>query len=75
MTYGEWSLADRPTQTGRNGCRDSTRIGSIEEEVVDPWISLMTLGVRDIERSRRFDRDGLGWPMSAASSSEVGVSS
>jgi catechol 2,3-dioxygenase-like lactoylglutathione lyase family enzyme len=38
---------------------------------MDPWISLMTLGVRDIERSRRFYRDGLGWPMSAASSEDV----
>jgi len=38
---------------------------------MDPWISLMTLGVRDIERSRRFYRDGLGWPMSAASSDDV----
>ncbi len=38
---------------------------------MDPWISLMTLGVRDIERSRRFYRDGRGWPMSAASSEDV----
>ena len=38
---------------------------------MDPWISLMTLGVRDIERSRHFYRDGLGWPMSAASSDDV----
>jgi catechol 2,3-dioxygenase-like lactoylglutathione lyase family enzyme len=38
---------------------------------MEPWISLMTLGVRDIERSRRFYRDGLGWPMSAASADDV----
>ena len=38
---------------------------------MNPWISLMTLGVRDIERSRRFYRDGLGWPMSAASTEDV----
>jgi catechol 2,3-dioxygenase-like lactoylglutathione lyase family enzyme len=38
---------------------------------VDPWISLMTLGVRDSERSRRFYRDGLGWPMSVASTEDV----
>ena len=38
---------------------------------MDPWISLMTLGVRDIERSRRFYRDGLGWPMSVASTEDV----
>ncbi len=36
-----------------------------------PWIRLMTLGVRDIERSRHFYRDGLGWPMSAASTEDV----
>jgi catechol 2,3-dioxygenase-like lactoylglutathione lyase family enzyme len=34
---------------------------------MDPWISLITLGVRDVERSRRFYRDGLGWPESTAS--------
>jgi catechol 2,3-dioxygenase-like lactoylglutathione lyase family enzyme len=34
---------------------------------MDPWISLITLGVRDVERSRRFYRDGLGWTESAAS--------
>lgn len=38
---------------------------------MEPWISLMTLGVRDIERSRRFYREGLGWPMSAASTRDV----
>jgi catechol 2,3-dioxygenase-like lactoylglutathione lyase family enzyme len=38
---------------------------------MDPWISLVTLGVRDIERSRRFYRDGLGWPMSTASTEDV----
>ena len=34
---------------------------------MDPWISLITLGVRDIERSHRFYRGGLSWPESAAS--------
>ena len=38
---------------------------------MDPWISLITLGVRDIERSRRFYRDGLGWPASTASTEDV----
>ena len=38
---------------------------------MDPWISLITLGVRDVERSRRFYRDGLGWPVSAASTGDV----
>ena len=46
-------------------------MGNIEEEVVDPWISLITLGVRDIEYSRRFYRDGLGWPVSAESTEDV----
>jgi len=32
---------------------------------------LITLGVRDIERSRRFYRDGLGGPMSPASTEDV----
>jgi uncharacterized protein len=40
---------------------------------VDPWISLITLGVRDIERSRRFYRDGLDWPESAASAESEDV--
>ena len=34
---------------------------------MDSWISLITLGMRDVERSRRFYRDGLGWPESTAS--------
>jgi uncharacterized protein len=38
---------------------------------MEPWISLLTLGVRDIERSRRFYRDGLGWPESAAGTADV----
>jgi len=38
---------------------------------VERGISRMTLGVRDIERSRRFYRDGLDWPMSAASRDDV----
>jgi catechol 2,3-dioxygenase-like lactoylglutathione lyase family enzyme len=40
---------------------------------MDPWISLITLGVRDVERSRRFYRDGLGWPVSAASTESEDV--
>jgi len=71
VTYGEGSLADRLIQTDRHGLRYPTRFGSIEEEVVEPWISLLTLGVRDIERSRRFYRDGLGWLMSEASTGDV----
>ena len=32
---------------------------------------MITLGVRDIERTRRFYRDGLGWPVSPASTEDV----
>ncbi len=34
---------------------------------MEPRISLITLGVGDLERSLRFYRDGLGWPVSGAS--------
>lgn len=34
-------------------------------------ISLITLGVRDFERSLEFYRDGLGWQPSSASQSEI----
>ena len=44
MTYGEVSLADRLIQTDRHGLRYPTRFRSIEEEVADPWISLLILG-------------------------------
>ncbi|HWC29415.1 MAG TPA: VOC family protein [Dehalococcoidia bacterium] len=36
-----------------------------------PRISLITLGVRDLERSRRFYKDGLGLPENAASNEGV----
>ena len=36
-----------------------------------PAISMLTLGVRDLERARAFYRDGLGWPLSSASGDEV----
>ena len=38
---------------------------------MDPWISLITLGVRDLECSRRFYRDGLGWPVSTTGTEDV----
>ena len=38
---------------------------------MDPWISLITLGVRDLTRSRRFYQEGLGWPLSTASTDDV----
>jgi catechol 2,3-dioxygenase-like lactoylglutathione lyase family enzyme len=31
---------------------------------VNPRISVITLGVRDLRRARRFYREGLGWPIS-----------
>lgn len=34
---------------------------------MEPRISLITLGVRDLDRALRFYRDGLGWPLSSAS--------
>ncbi|HLQ35737.1 MAG TPA: VOC family protein [Chloroflexota bacterium] len=34
---------------------------------MEPRVSLITLGVRDLQRSMRFYRDGLGWPLSSAS--------
>ena len=34
---------------------------------MEPRISLVTLGVTDLERSLRFYRDGLGWRPSSAS--------
>ncbi len=33
---------------------------------MEPRISLVTLGVRDLPRAVRFYRDGLGWPVSSA---------
>ena len=38
---------------------------------MEPRISLITLGVGDLERSLRFYRDGLGWPTSSASQADV----
>jgi len=34
---------------------------------MEPRVSLITLGVADLERSLAFYRDGLGWPLSSAS--------
>ena len=36
-----------------------------------PRISLITLGVRDLPRARRFYADGLGWPVHEVDSDEV----
>jgi catechol 2,3-dioxygenase-like lactoylglutathione lyase family enzyme len=38
---------------------------------VEPRVSLVTLGVRDLERAVAFYRDGLGWPKSDVGGDEV----
>ncbi len=38
---------------------------------MEPRISLITLGVRDLSAATRFYRDGLGWPLSSASAETV----
>lgn len=36
-----------------------------------PKLNLITLGVKDFERSMQFYRDGLGWPLLSASQDDV----
>jgi catechol 2,3-dioxygenase-like lactoylglutathione lyase family enzyme len=38
-----------------------------KERVMEPRVSIVTLGVRDLDRALAFYRDGLGWPLSGAS--------
>ncbi|MEA2642622.1 MAG: uncharacterized protein QOF51_4016 [Chloroflexota bacterium] len=38
---------------------------------MDPRVTLITLGVRDLERARAFYRDGLGFPLSSMSDDDV----
>lgn len=38
---------------------------------MEPYVSLITLGVEDLDRSVAFYRDGLGWPVSGASAGDV----
>ena len=38
---------------------------------MEPRVSLVTLGVSDLERSVAFYRDGLGWPKSSVGGDEV----
>ncbi len=37
------------------------------ERVMEPRVTLITLGVRNLERAIAFYQDGLGWPLSGAS--------
>ena len=38
---------------------------------MEPRISFITLGVRDFQRSVKFYRDGLGFPLSSASKGDI----
>lgn len=38
---------------------------------MEPRISLITLGVTDLSRTRRFYQEGLGWPLSGVSGEDV----
>ena len=38
---------------------------------MEPRISLVTLGVADLDRAVRFNRDGLGWPHSSVGEGQV----
>ncbi len=38
---------------------------------MEPRVSIITLGVRDLERAVAFYRDGLGWPISGASNEGI----
>src|SRR5918992_4093066 len=40
-------------------------------DTVEPRVSLLTLGVSDLERAVAFYRDGLGWPKSEVGGEEV----
>src|SRR5918997_3685112 len=47
------------------------RLASEGDWAVEPRVSLLTLGVSDLERAVAFYRDGLGWPKSDAGGDEV----
>jgi catechol 2,3-dioxygenase-like lactoylglutathione lyase family enzyme len=46
--------------------RQSTARG-VRGGLMEPRITLVTLGVKDLDRAIRFYKDGLGWPMSGIS--------
>ncbi len=57
---------------GRNGARQTCILGPhTQEAVLEPRISIITLGVADLERSYRFYHQGLGFPTSGAPDKEV----
>ncbi|MDD1729621.1 MAG: VOC family protein [Methanospirillum sp.] len=39
--------------------------------MMEPRITIITLGVSDLERAVKFYRDGLGWPLSQASAGDI----
>lgn len=45
--------------------------GLVRYRAMEPRVSLVTLGVRDLERALAYYRDGLGWQLSSASSDEI----
>lgn len=56
------------TGRARDGHR---RLSQLAGAPVEPRISIITLGVKDLDRAVRFYRDGLSLPLSAASSKEI----
>lgn len=40
---------------------------------MEPRLNIVTLGVRDLDKSIRFYRDGLGWPLSSASAGDFAI--
>src|SRR5205823_3152310 len=72
-TSGGWALAGRPVVVSAGGCcaalgidtqRPCARLDGAAScsSPMKPRISLLTLGVDDLERSLAFYRDGLGLP-------------
>src|ERR687894_404529 len=47
------------------------RLASEGDWAVEPRVTLLTLGVSDLERAVAFYRDGLGWPKSDLGGDEV----
>jgi hypothetical protein len=59
---------------GRNASLQDNTVQQVpkgKERAVEPRVSLVTLGVSDLERTVAFYRDGLGWPKSEVGGDEV----